>query len=134
METTTKIYDQGFISAAPEINVMEYKSEFFIPPTINHAFCKNEALNNTTVHRILAHTLDEKVDKIVKLNILLDLPKRKSKRCNKEKCRCIICWKVSTVYLPKGVTMNTDTIRPGEILRMDFCFLMKYLFGNSHVL
>ena len=58
-----------------------------------------------------------------KSDIILDLPKRKSKRYNKEKCRCIICWKASVVNLPKGVTMNTDNLRPGELLHMDFCFL-----------
>ena len=47
METTTHIHDQDFISAALEINITEYKSELLIPPTINHAFFKNEALDNT---------------------------------------------------------------------------------------
>ena len=122
METTTNIHDKDFIGAAPEINRMEYKSELLIPPTINHAFCKNEALDNTIVHRRLAHASDEKVDKMGKLDIILDLPKRKSKRYNKEKCRYIICWKASTVNLPKRVTMNTDNLRPEELLHMEFFF------------
>ena len=105
-----------------------------IPPAINPAFFKNEALDNTTVHRILVHTLDEKVDNIAKLNIILDLPKVKSKRYNKEKCRYVICWKASTVNLPKGVTMNTDNLRSGNLLHMDFSFLIKHIFGNSHAL
>ena len=63
------------------------------------------------------------VGKMVKLDIILDLPKRKSKRYNKEKWRCIICWKSSTVNIPKRVTMNTDNLQPGELLHMDFCFL-----------
>ena len=77
METITQIHDQDFISAASEINITEYKSKLLIPPTINHAFCKNKALDNTIVHRRLAHTFDEKVDKMAKLNIILDLPKIK---------------------------------------------------------
>ena len=60
---------------------------------------------------------------MAKLNTILDLPKRKSKRYNKEKYRRIICWKASTVNLSKGVTMNTDNLRPGELLHMDFSFL-----------
>ena len=84
METTTNIYDKYFISAAPEINRMKYKSELLIPPTINHTLCKNEALDKTIVHRRLAHASDEKVDKMAKLDIILDLPKRKSKSYNKE--------------------------------------------------
>ena len=123
METKTQIHGQDFISAVPEINRTEYKSKLFIPPTINNAFCKNEALDNTIVHRRLAHALDEKVDKMAKLNIILDLPKRKSKRYSKEKFRCVVCWKASTVNLPKGVTMNTDNLRPGELFHVDFCFL-----------
>ena len=63
------------------------------------------------------------VGKMVKLDIILDLPKRKSKRYNKEKWRCIICWKASTVNIPKRVTMNTDNLQPGELLHMNFCFL-----------
>ena len=31
METTTNIHNKDFISAAPEINRMEYKSELLIP-------------------------------------------------------------------------------------------------------
>ena len=57
METTTNIHDKDFISVAPEINIMEYKSELSISPTINHEFYKNEALDNTIVHRRLAHEL-----------------------------------------------------------------------------
>ena len=104
-------------------NRMEYKSELLITPSINHEFCKNKALDNIIIYRRLAHAIVEKVDKMAKLNIILDLPKRKSKRYNKEKCRCIICWKASTVNLSKGVTMNTDNLRPGELLHMDVCFL-----------
>ena len=66
METTTKIHDQDFISTATEINRMEYKSEILIPPTINHAFYKNDVLDNTIVHIRLVHALDEKMDKIWK--------------------------------------------------------------------
>ena len=93
METTTKKHDQDFISAALEINRMEYRSVLLIPPTINHvfyknevnhAFYKNEELDNTIVHRKLTHALDEKVEKMTKLNIILDLPKRKAKRYKKQ--------------------------------------------------
>ena len=119
METTTKIHDQYFTSAALEINRMEFKSELLISPTINHALYKNKVLDNTIVHRRLSHVLEEKVDKMATLNIILDLLNRKSKRHNKEKCRCIIYCKTSTVNLPKGVTMSIDNLRPGELLHMD---------------
>ena len=76
METTTQIHDQDFMSVAPKINRTEYKSEQLVPPTINRVFCKNEALNITIVHRRLGHALDEKVDKMAKLSIILDFPKK----------------------------------------------------------
>ena len=66
METTTNIHIKDFISAALKINRMEYKSELLIPPTINHAFYKNDVLDNTIVHIRLVHALDEKMDKIWK--------------------------------------------------------------------
>ena len=42
-----------YVSAAPNIRESEYKSEFLIPPTTNHTFSKNEALDETIVHRRL---------------------------------------------------------------------------------
>ena len=65
-------------------NRMEYKSELLIAPSINHEFCKNKALDNIIIYRRLAHAIVEKVDKMAKLNIILDLPKRKSKRYKKQ--------------------------------------------------
>ena len=60
---------------------------------------------------------------MAKLDILLDLPKIKSKRYRTQKCRCVIYWKASTVNLPKGITIDTSNLRPGELIHMDFCFL-----------
>ena len=122
MRTTTEQKDREcYISAAPEIK-QQIVSEFITPPTTNHAFCKNDILDDTIVHRRLGHAMDEKVNKMAKLNILLDLPKRKSQRYKKQTCRCIICWKASTVNLPKGITMTTNNLRPGELIHMVFCF------------
>ena len=49
-------------------------------PTVNHSFSRNEALYDTIVHRILLHAMEEKVEKMATLEIILDLPKIKSKR------------------------------------------------------
>ena len=37
----------------------------------------------------------------------------------------MICWKASTVNLPKGITVDKTILRPVELLYMDFCFLEK---------
>ena len=130
MKTTTKQKDQEYyISAAPEIK-QQSTSEFLTPHTTNHAFSKNDILDDTIVHRRLGHALEERVNKMAKLDILLDLPKRKSKRYKKQNCRCIICWKASTVNLPKGITMTTSNLRPGELIHMDFCFLEETSIRN----
>ena len=70
METTTNLNDHGYISSSLEIKGMEYNSEFLRPPTMNHVFCENEALDNTMVHGRLVHAMDENVDKINKLDTI----------------------------------------------------------------
>ena len=69
-----------YISAATNIKDITYKSDLLIPPTINHAFSKNEVLGNTMVHIILGHVMTDKVDKMAKLDIILDSLKRKTQR------------------------------------------------------
>ena len=131
MQTTTQQQNQEYyMSAAPDIKQKQYASELLIPPTTNHAFSKNEELDDTIVHRRLGHATDDKINKMAKLEILLDLPKRKSQRYRKQKCRCVICWKASTVNLPKGITMDTNNLRPGELIHMDFCFLEETSIRN----
>ena len=68
-----------------------------------------------------------------KTKYYIRLIKIKSKRCNREKCRCIICWKASTVNLPKGVTMNTDNHRLGELLYMGFFFLPIHMYSSGGI-
>ena len=60
---------------------------------------------------------------MAKLEIMEDLPKRKSKNYKRKNCPCLIYWKSRMVNLPRGLTMKTDNLRPGELIHMDFCFL-----------
>ena len=115
------------------MNDLKHKSDLLIPPKVNNAFSKNKALDNTLVHRRLAHKMEERADKMAKLDIILDLPKRNSKRYQKQKYRYLICWKASTVNLPKGITTNTDNIRPSELIHMDFYFIEETSIENLHV-
>ena len=52
-----------------------------------------------------------------------DMPKRCSKRFNHNKKTCLICIRGSTASLPKGITINTENLRPGELIHTDFYFL-----------
>ena len=83
IETSTETPEDDYISAAPNMKDVKYKSEFIIPPTRNHAFSNNEALDDTIFHKRLANVMDKKVDKMTKLDIILDLSKRKTKRYRK---------------------------------------------------
>lgn len=67
--------------------------------------------------------MEEKIHKIAKLEIMKDLHKRKFKRYKGAGCRCLIFWKATTVNIPKGVTLTTENLRPGELIHMNFCFL-----------
>ena len=85
MDTTTNQQQQHYVSAVPNIKQPEYKSDFLIPLTINHAFSKNEMLNDTIAHRRLGHAMDDKIEKMVKLDIILDSPKRKNTKISETK-------------------------------------------------
>ena len=91
-------------------------------PIVNHSFNKEE-LDWPTVHRRLSHTSEGKLEKMCKVETIKDLPKRCSKRYNHNKKICLICIRGSTTSLPKGVTTNTNNLRPGELIHIDFYFL-----------
>ena len=63
---------------------------------VNHAFTKHEDIDQIIVNRRLGHTPDKNIDDMAKNEIIMDLPKRKSKKY-KRQCLCLICWKSSTV-------------------------------------
>ena len=63
--------------AAPNIKDSEYKSELLIPLTTNHEISKNEVLNETIVHRILRHAINDEIDKMTSRHIILDLQEQK---------------------------------------------------------
>ena len=121
MAPKTRDATSKYISVAPTIKEMRYCSEILIPTTTNHVFSKNEELDITIVHQRLGHAMEDKINKMAKLEIIKDLPKRKSKRYKGAGCRCLICWKASTVNIPKGVTLTTEKLRPGELIHIDFC-------------
>ena len=75
--------------------------------------------------------MEDKINKMAKLIIIKYLPKRQSKRYKGAGYRCLICWKASTVNLPKGVTLTTENLRPGELIHMDFCFSEEESIRNN---
>ena len=121
VDTSTQCAVEEYVSAVPDIKHQENIA--LIPPTSNHAFTKNEKIDRIIIHRRLAHALDDKIDEMTKLETIKDLPKRQKKESHSPTCRCIICWKGSTVNLPKGIALSTENLVPGQLIHMDFCFL-----------
>ena len=120
METSTKQCQIEYISRPSTSR--NYPSEISTPPMINHAFSKNESLDRTMIHRRLGHLSHDKILKMTKLKTITDLPQRISKSHNPQ-CKCIICLKASSVHFPKGMTMSTENLLPGQLIHMDFCFI-----------
>ena len=58
-----------------------------------------------------------------KRNTLTDLPQLPGVDIVLLVCNCWIYWKGSLSATPKGMTMNTDSLIPGELIHIDF-FIM----------
>ena len=87
-------------------------------PIVNHSF-KIEELDQLTVHRILAHTSEEKFE---------DVQGRDNKGSTKtiynhNKNVCHVCIKGLTASLPKSLTTNINNLRSGELIHVNFYFL-----------
>ena len=93
-------------------------------PQINNAFChNNKNLDYLLVHRQLSHSSNSKLMLMCKRNILTDLPQLPGADIVLLVCNCWICWKDSLSATPKGMTMNTDSLIPGELIYIDFFFV-----------
>lgn len=88
-------------------------------PIVNYSFKKYE-WDWTIIHRRLSHISKGKLEKMCKEKTIKDMPKRCSKRFNHNKNTCLICIRGSTTSLPKGITINIDNLRPGELIHVDF--------------
>ena len=100
MTTSNNESTNEYVSIPSSANTQEHISDLLIPPTINHAFTKNEDLDQILLHRRLGHASNAKIDQMGKLGIMDDLPKRQSKSYKNTNCPCTICWKASTVNVP----------------------------------
>ena len=89
---------------------------------VDHSF-KNDELDWIIIHRRLLHISEGKLEKMCKEETIKDIPKRCSKRFNHNKKTYLIYIRGSTTSLPKGITINTDNLRPGKPIHMDFYFL-----------
>ena len=58
-----------------------------------------------------------------KRNRLTDLPQLPGADIVLVVCKCWICWKASLLATPKGITMNTDSLIPSELIHIDFFFM-----------
>ena len=93
------------------------------PPKINLTFTKNEDIDWTILHRRFDHISDIKMATMCQKQLLNGLP---NKFPIKEQCHkrdCWICPRGTLHNDPHGTTLNTDHLKPGQLLHMDFYFL-----------
>ena len=94
-----------------------------LPPQINASFTKNEDLDWTIIHRRLDHINDEKLALMCTQQLMTGLPKKFPSKARIHKQICWICPRGDLNNDPHGVTINTDHLRPGQLIHMDFYFI-----------
>jgi len=78
-----------------------------------------QPITRTLLHQRLAHCNSRKLDTMCRLNTLHGLPPNLSRNDNRE---CPICLMSKFSHPPKGKTINTEALHPGELLHIDFGF------------
>ena len=73
------------------------------------------------IHQRLGHISYDVIQCMCKEGTILGLPKS----IQIPTSPCIICLKAKATRLPKGHTVSTDTLRPGQCLHMDFSFFSQ---------
>ena len=111
-------------STAPFIPDKIIQQTNIICPKVNHSFTSDlNNINYLLLHRRLKHASNDKMNTMCKKQTIKGLPERLSMRflqCGKD---CWICHAGVTLNLPRGITMSTEFLRPGELIHMDFYFM-----------
>ena len=109
-------------STAPEIPTSIVSHS--IQPTVHSSFSTDlSSINYLLLHRRLCHVGSNKLHKMCKLQTILGLPQRISKRLMTCGSKCWICNSATMTSIPKGIRVNTSFLRPGELIHIDFCFI-----------
>ena len=93
------------------------------PPQLNHSFSKNDNPDWTIIHRRLDHIKDKALLTMCKNKTIEGLPQRFSSKFHRHKQDCLICSQASLENVPRGITINTNNLRPGQLLHMDFYYM-----------
>ena len=91
---------------------------------------KNEDLDWTILHRRMDHINDDKLAEMCLKRFMLGLP---NKYPIKERVHKKICWIRPRGHLnhnSHSVTINTDHLRPGQLIHMDFYFVNTLSIRN----
>ena len=104
----------------------QYSTNFRVSlhaPKVNVSFSKHDYTDWSILHRRFDHLRDEKLAEMCKLQLLDGLPSKfpTSHRCHRRDCW--ICPRGSLHNDPHGITINTDHLRPGILIHMDFFFM-----------
>ena len=70
------------------------------------------------IHRCLLHFYDSAVKSMYRHQTLDGLPKHCPNKINKSSCKIFYASKMTV--LPKGTTVDTSNLKPGELIFMDF--------------
>ena len=110
------------MSSAPEIPTSIVCP--IVPAKVHHSFSSD--INMATyllLHRRLCHASKDKFRIMCQRKTILGLPERFSQRLLTGGIICWICDAAAMTDIPKGITMNTSILQPGELIHIDFCFI-----------
>ena len=94
-------------------------------PIVNVSFSKHDYVDWSLFHRRLDHIKDEKMANMCKRQLLKDLPKSFPAKFQNHRRDCWIRPRASLHNDPHGTTVNTDHLRPGQLIHLDFFFMNK---------
>ena len=94
-------------------------------PQVLKSFSKHDYTDWSILHRRLDHIHDDKLAKMCKDQLLKGLPKKFPKNLHNHRRDCWICPRGALHNDPHGITLNTDHLRMGQLLHMDFYFMNK---------
>jgi len=118
-DSITKLVQGKLLDYHKFIVVRPSQTSTVLTKPIAH-FAKNQQpLTRSIVHQRLAHCNPRKLDTMCKQNTLQGLP---TTPFPQPKHECPICLMSKFSHPPKGKTIDTNHIEPGELLHIDFSF------------
>ena len=94
-------------------------------PKINKSFSKHDFQDWTILHRRMDHISDDKLAKMCTQKLLNDLAATYPTQARIHRRQCWICPRGALHNDPHGITLNTDHLRLGQLIHMDFYFMNK---------